>query len=81
MIITDTQDHRQQRERHAHIIGWGADLDHANRPAYPMERTPPRLPHAVPPPEQQHSHAESAGVHRAPRTSRRSTAPRCRLRA
>ncbi|HYD33220.1 MAG TPA: hypothetical protein VEA39_01515 [Methylophilaceae bacterium] len=28
---------------HAHIQGWGADLDHANRPAYPKERTPPRL--------------------------------------
>lgn len=27
----------------AHIQGWGADLDHENRPAYPMERTPPRL--------------------------------------
>ncbi|MGY8524614.1 hypothetical protein [Paracidovorax citrulli] len=27
----------------AHIKGWGADLDHRNRPAYPMERTPPRL--------------------------------------
>lgn len=26
------------------IQGWGADLDHANRPAYPKERTPPRLP-------------------------------------
>lgn len=25
------------------VPGWGADLDHANRPAYPMERTPPRL--------------------------------------
>ncbi|MDB5844981.1 MAG: hypothetical protein JWP79_2291, partial [Polaromonas sp.] len=25
------------------IEGWGADLDTANRPAYPMERTPPRL--------------------------------------
>jgi hypothetical protein len=24
------------------IPGWGADLDHANRPGYPMERTPPR---------------------------------------
>ncbi|SNS96409.1 hypothetical protein SAMN06265795_11094 [Noviherbaspirillum humi] len=33
---------RQQRE-HSHIVGWGADLDHRNRPAYPMERTPPRL--------------------------------------
>ena len=29
--------------RYAHIPGWGADLDHRNRPAYPMERTPPRL--------------------------------------
>lgn len=41
-------------DRYAHIIGWGADLDRANRPAVPMERTPPRLPH--PPdhdPEQQ----------------------------
>lgn len=28
---------------HAHIQGWGADLDHENRPAYPKERTPPRL--------------------------------------
>ncbi len=25
------------------IKGWGADLDKADRPAYPMERTPPRL--------------------------------------
>ncbi len=40
--------------RHAHIAGWGADLDHANRPAYPKERTPPRLPGAQPtPPLQQ----------------------------
>ncbi|MDB5829936.1 MAG: hypothetical protein JWQ73_4156 [Variovorax sp.] len=31
---------------YAHIPGWGADLERANRPAYPMERTPPRLPHA-----------------------------------
>lgn len=27
----------------SHIKGWGADLDSENRPAYPMERTPPRL--------------------------------------
>jgi hypothetical protein len=27
----------------SHIQGWGADLDHKNRPAYPMERTPPRI--------------------------------------
>ena len=33
----------QDRKDHSHIQGWGADLDHANRPAYPMERTPPRL--------------------------------------
>jgi hypothetical protein len=32
-------------EKYAHIAGWGADLDTANRPAYPMERTPPRLDH------------------------------------
>lgn len=29
--------------RLSHIQGWGADLDPANRPAYPKERTPPRL--------------------------------------
>lgn len=34
---------QQEAERHAHITGWGADLDPANRPAYPKERTPPRL--------------------------------------
>lgn len=34
----------QRSHRYAHIPGWGADLDPANRPAYPMERTPPRLP-------------------------------------
>jgi hypothetical protein len=28
---------------HSHIQGWGADLDPSNRPAYPKERTPPRL--------------------------------------
>lgn len=27
----------------SHIKGWGADLDPNNRPAYPMERMPPRL--------------------------------------
>jgi hypothetical protein len=31
------------RSKFAHIQGWGADLDPADRPAYPMERTPPRL--------------------------------------
>jgi hypothetical protein len=36
------------------VPGWGADLDPANRPAYPMERTPPRLEgvHWDRPPEQ-----------------------------
>lgn len=40
---------RQVPARYAHIPGWGADLDHANRPAYPMERMPARL-------EGDHSH-------------------------
>lgn len=54
---TSLRDHsgtiaQQQREHvdsnklaadHSHIKGWGADLDPKNRPAYPMERTPPRL--------------------------------------
>lgn len=44
--------------RYAHIPGWGADLARKQRPAVPMERTPPRLSHAVTPPEQQHSHVE-----------------------
>src|SRR5690349_8984862 len=29
--------------RFQHIKGWGADLDRKDRPAYPKERTPPRL--------------------------------------
>ena len=33
----------QTPDKYAHIQGWGADLDHANRPAYPRERKPPRL--------------------------------------
>src|SRR5687768_8414150 len=28
---------------HSHIRGWGVDKNPADRPAYPMERTPPRL--------------------------------------
>jgi hypothetical protein len=36
---------RQHRHRdNTHIHGWGADADPKNRPGYPMERTPPRLP-------------------------------------
>jgi hypothetical protein len=38
------------RSRYAHIQGWGADLGHGNRPAYPMERMPARLEH---PPQQE----------------------------
>ena len=38
---------------HSHIQGWGADLDRANRPAVPMERTPPRLDVPWDTPEQQ----------------------------
>ncbi|MES2786241.1 MAG: hypothetical protein V4684_12330 [Pseudomonadota bacterium] len=39
------------------IVGWGADLDHANRRGYPKERTPPRLA-PVPQPEIQPQHVE-----------------------
>ena len=38
------------------IPGWGADLDPANRPAYPKERTPPRLEN---PPRGQHDQQRS----------------------
>jgi hypothetical protein len=45
---------RRTAADHAHIQGWGADLDRKQRPAVPMERTPPRLPGAnLGPPEQQ----------------------------
>jgi hypothetical protein len=37
---------RPTREQLSHIQGWGADLDHKNRPGIPMERTPPRFIHA-----------------------------------
>lgn len=42
------------KARFAHIPGWGADLARENRPAVPMERTPPRLdvPWSDPPPQQ-----------------------------
>jgi hypothetical protein len=46
-------------ERYAHIKGWGADRDPRSRPAYPMERTPPRLPDSPrDQPEQQHAHVQ-----------------------
>jgi hypothetical protein len=40
---TRTHDANKVPPQHAHITGWGADLDHANRPGYPMERQPSRL--------------------------------------
>jgi hypothetical protein len=39
---------RQNKHRPDNVQGWGADLDPADRPAVPMERTPPRL-DAIPP--------------------------------
>lgn len=42
------------RNPHPDIPGWGSDLPRENRPAVPMERTPPRLdvPWEDPPPRQ-----------------------------
>ena len=43
----------------SHIQGWGADLDHKNRPAVPMEHSPPRLEGApIAPPSQQPERVE-----------------------
>lgn len=45
-----------KRTTHKEIPGWGADLDHANRPAYPKERTPQRyvdVPWSDPEPQEQ----------------------------
>ena len=43
----------------SHIQGWGADLDHKNRPAVPMEHSPPRLEGApIAPPVQQQERVE-----------------------
>ena len=39
----DIQASTSTKKDFSHIPGWGADLDHENRPGYPMERTPPRL--------------------------------------
>ena len=47
-------DYRKQAAK-PQVPGWGADLDPGNRPAYPMERTPPRLDN-IPEPEHQHNH-------------------------
>jgi hypothetical protein len=44
-IDYDLNRHSPSREQLQHIPGWGSDLDHKNRPAIPMERTPPRFIH------------------------------------
>ena len=41
----DLNRHSPPREQLQGIPGWGADLDKKNRPAVPMERTPPRFIH------------------------------------
>jgi len=53
----DDQTSDSVNQKYSHIIGWGADLDTANRPAYPKERTPPRLEglHWETPPQQESS--------------------------
>ena len=49
---------RPQRDM-SHIEGWGADLDRKNRPAVPMEHSPPRLDGApIQPPSQQQERVE-----------------------
>lgn len=44
-IDYDLNRHSPPREDLQRIPGWGSDLDHKNRPAIPMERTPPRFIH------------------------------------
>jgi hypothetical protein len=39
-----TDPEARQKQPPEGVQGWGADLDPADRPAVPMERTPPRLP-------------------------------------
>jgi hypothetical protein len=43
VYIEHTPPHAHPKEPPPGIEGWGADLDPANRPAVPKERTPPRL--------------------------------------
>ena len=40
---TDPTERQQRHRDHSHVEGWGADADPAKRPAFPKERTPPRL--------------------------------------
>jgi hypothetical protein len=50
VIHTENTDPQARRKKPpADIEGWGADLDPADRPAVPMERTPPRLDHVPSP--------------------------------
>jgi hypothetical protein len=59
VLAGDGHQHRRSAADMTHISGWGADLDRKNRPAVPMERTPPRLPGVrLDQPEQQHQHIE-----------------------
>lgn len=44
----DLNRHSPSDEALQAIPGWGADLDKKNRPAVPMERTPPRFIHVPP---------------------------------
>jgi hypothetical protein len=56
---TDPIERQTKHRDTGHIKGWGADVDPANRPAVPMERTPPRLPNVHwKEPEQQRSHVK-----------------------
>jgi hypothetical protein len=47
-IDYDLNRHSPNPEQLQHIPGWGSDLDKKNRPAVPMERTPPRFIHVAP---------------------------------
>jgi hypothetical protein len=41
--VENTDPNARRNQQPPDVPGWGADLDPANRPAVPMERTPPRL--------------------------------------
>jgi hypothetical protein len=43
VYVEKTDPKAHPRKPPPNIHGWGADLDPAVRPAYPMERTPPRF--------------------------------------
>lgn len=58
VYVEKTDPQARQRGGRRDVPGWGADLDPADRPAFPKERTPPRLeiPHSHDLPHQQHRH-------------------------